>query len=162
MVAINMAREMDLTGQVAADAFALNHFSGVTGMLDFMRGAAMSRNGKAIILIPSIRQNGEASRIVPRLDSSSVVVPRADVFYVVSEFGAVNLHGKNLEDRAIAMISLAHPDHRDELFQNAVDLGYITRNRTFNEASTGVYPVHMEETVVLDNQSGSSFMSCHA
>jgi len=151
MVAINMARGMDLTGQVVADAFALNHFSGVTGMLDFMRGAAMSRNGKAIILIPSTRQNGESSRIVPRLDSSSVVIPRTDVYYVVSEYGAVNLHGKNLEDRAIAMISIAHPDYRDELFQQAVDLGYITKNRTFNEASTGVYPVHMEETVTVEN-----------
>jgi acyl-CoA hydrolase/RimJ/RimL family protein N-acetyltransferase len=152
MVTINMAREMDLTGQVAADAFALNHFSGVTGMLDFMRGAAMSRNGKAIILIPSTRQNAASSRIVPSLDSSSVVIPRADVYYVVSEYGAVNLHGKNLEDRAIAMVSLAHPDFRDELFQQAVDLGYITKNRSFNEASTGVYPVHMEETVQIDNE----------
>jgi len=152
MTAINMAREIDLTGQISADAIALNHFSGVTGMVDFMRGAAMSRNGKAIILIPSTRQDKASSRIVAKLDSSAVVVPRADVYYVVSEFGAVNLYGKNLQDRAIAMISLAHPDHRDELFEQAVELGYITKSRSLNEASIGIYPVHMEETVTVHNE----------
>jgi len=152
MISVNMAREIDITGQVAADAFALNHFSGVTGMLDFMRGSAMSKNGKAIILLPSTRQNGLSSRIVGKLDSSAVVVPRADVYYVVSEYGAVNLYGKNLQDRAIAMISIAHPNFRDELFQKAIEMGYITQNRSLKEALHGIYPVHMEETVLIDSQ----------
>ncbi|MBF0450276.1 MAG: GNAT family N-acetyltransferase [Candidatus Magnetomorum sp.] len=152
MIAVNMAREIDLTGQVVADAFALNHFSGVTGMVDFMRGAAMSKSGKAIILLPSTRQDGLSSRIVGKLDSAAVVVPRADVYYVVSEYGAVNLYGKNLQDRAIAMISIAHPDYRDELFQKAIEMGYITRNRSLKEALHGVYPVHMEETVTFGNE----------
>jgi len=151
MIAVNMAREVDLTGQVAADAFALNHFSGITGMLDFMRGAAMSKNGKAIILLPSTRQTSSTSRIVAKLDSAAVVVPRADVYYVVSEYGSVNLHGKNLQDRAIAMISIAHPDYREELFQQAIDMGYINPNRSLKESEYGVYPVHMEERIVFDN-----------
>ncbi|KPA10872.1 4-hydroxybutyrate coenzyme A transferase [Candidatus Magnetomorum sp. HK-1] len=151
MVTVNMAREVDLTGQVASDAFALNHFSGVTGMLDFMRGAAMAKNGKAIIILPSTRQNSLSSRIVAKLDSSAVVVPRVDVYYIASEYGAVNLHGKNLQDRAIAMISIAHPEHRESLFQQAIDMGYITPNRSLKESQYGIYPVHMEETVLIDD-----------
>jgi acyl-CoA hydrolase len=113
MVSLNVATLMDLTGQVAVDALPHNHFSGVTGMLDFVRGSAQSAKGKSILMIPSTSRDGKTSRIVPTLGDTPVVVPRSDVYYVVSEFGVVNLYGKSLQERAMAMISLAHPDFRD-------------------------------------------------
>jgi acyl-CoA hydrolase len=115
MVAINFARTIDLTGQVYADALPQNHFSGVTGMLDFVMGATMSAAGKSIIVIPARSIDGRTSRIIFKADVGSIVIPKGYVSYVVSEFGSVNLFGKNIEERAMAMISLAHPDFRDEL-----------------------------------------------
>ena len=109
MVSINIAMAMDLTGQVAADALAYNHFSGVTGMLDFIRGASRSDGGKSILLLTSTTVDGKKSRIVPMLSDTDIVVPRGDVKYVVTEYGAVNLFGKSLQERAMAMISIAHP-----------------------------------------------------
>lgn len=146
MVAVNVAMGIDLTGQVAAEVMPQNHYSGVTGLLDFVRGASQSVGGKSIILIPSIRARKKTSRIVAELDSGSVVVPRSDVTYVVSEFGAVNLFGKNLQERAMAMISLAHPDFRDELLEEAKDRGLMGRKRSLNEFVNGIYPAKMEET----------------
>jgi len=130
MVAINFARTMDLSGQVYADALPQNHFSGVTGMFDFILGASMCPGGKSIIVIPARSIDGKTSRIIPRADRGSVVIPKGYVSYVVSEFGMVNLLGKNIEERAMAMISLAHPDFRDELFHNAQEAGWIDRHRT--------------------------------
>jgi acyl-CoA hydrolase/GNAT superfamily N-acetyltransferase len=152
MVAVNFARTMDLTGQVYADALPQNHFSGVTGMLDFFMGAAMSPGGKSIIVIPARSIDDKSSRIIPKTDLGSIAVPKGYVSYVVSEFGMVNLLGKNIEERAMAMISLAHPDFRDELFHYAQEAGLIDRNRTLNESLFGVYPVRMEEKRVYDGQ----------
>jgi RimJ/RimL family protein N-acetyltransferase len=146
MVAINFARTMDLTGQVYADALPQNHFSGVTGMLDFVMGANLSPAGKSIIVIPARSIDGKDSRIIPRTEVGTIVIPKGYVSYVVSEFGAVNLFGKNVQERAMAMISLAHPDFRDELFQQAQEDGLIDRSRTLNESIFGVYPARMEET----------------
>ena len=145
MVAINFARTMDLTGQVYADALPQNHFSGVTGMLDFVMGATMSPAGKSIIVVPATSIDGQTSRIIFRADVGSIVIPKGYVSYVVSEFGTVNLFGKNIEERAMAMISLAHPDFRDELFHDAQESGLIDRHRTLNESLFGVYPARMEE-----------------
>jgi RimJ/RimL family protein N-acetyltransferase len=153
MVAINFARTMDLSGQVYADALPQNHFSGVTGMFDFILGTSMSPGGKSIIVIPARSIDGDTSRIIPKADGGSIVIPKGYVSYVVSEFGMVNLLGKNIEERAMAMISLAHPDFRDELFHNAQEAGWIDRNRTLNESLFGVYPARMEETRVYDGQS---------
>lgn len=151
MISINMASYMDLTGQVAVDARPENYFSGVTGMLDFIRGAAMAHSGKSILIVPSTTRNGKASRIVPNLEKNmAVVVPRSDVYYVVSEYGVVNLFGKSLEDRAIAMISLAHPDFRDQLFSEAQELGLIGRDRTLKQAIHAVYPIKVEERLTID------------
>ena len=151
MVSLNTASYMDLTGQVAADAKPENYFSGVTGMLDFIRGAAMAEHGKSILIIPSTSQDGKSSRIVPILEQNmAVVVPRSDVYYVVSEYGVVNLYGKSLEDRAIGMISLAHPDFRDGLFSNAQQLGLIGKDRTLKESVHAVYPLKVEERMRLD------------
>ena len=153
MVAMNVAMSIDLSGQVAADALPYNHFSGVTGMLDFLRGAVQSPGGKSIMMLPSTALKGQKSRIVPRLDDVAVVVPRGDVHHVVTEFGMVNLFGKSLQERALAMISIAHPDFRDELFQKAKDIGLLSKERTLSESIHGVYPIHLEETVQIDNEA---------
>ncbi|MBT7891129.1 MAG: acetyl-CoA hydrolase/transferase family protein, partial [Deltaproteobacteria bacterium] len=133
MLAVNVAKAIDLTGHVAAEVMPQNHYSGVTGLLDFVRGASSSPGGKSIIIIPATRHQGQTSRILAELESGSVVVPRSDVSYVVSEFGAVNLFGKNLQERAMAMISLAHPDFRDELLQQAKEQGLMGKKRTLTE-----------------------------
>jgi len=152
MVSINVAMSMDLTGQVAADALPINYFSGVTGMLDFMRGSAQAEGGKSILMIPSTTQHGKISRIVPLLADTAVVVPRGDVHYVVSEFGAVNLFGKSYQERAMAMISIAHPDFRNELFYEAKKMGLLGPDRTLKESIHGVYPVKLEEIREIDGE----------
>lgn len=152
MTSINVVSVMDLTGQVAVDAASQSHFAGVTGMLDFVRGAAQSPGGKSILLIPSTSLSGKTSRIVPMLENLPVVVPRSDVYYVVSEYGAVNLFGKSIQERAIAMISLAHPNFRDELFYNAKKLGLIGPERSLKESIHAVYPVKWEENIEIDGK----------
>ena len=115
VTAINSAIEVDLTGQVCADSIGDQIYSGVGGQMDFMRGAAQSEGGKPIIALPSTTKRGE-TRIVSTLKSGAgVVTTRAHVHYVVTEFGAANLHGKNLRQRARAMIAIAHPAHREAL-----------------------------------------------
>ncbi len=152
MVSMNVAMSIDLTGQVAADALPYNHFSGVTGMLDFLRGAVQSPGGKSIMMLPATAIKGTKSRIVPQLDDEAVVVPRGDVQHVVTEYGVVNLFGKSLQERAMAMISIAHPAFRDELFHAAKKMGLLSSERTLNESIHGVYPIHLEETVDIGNQ----------
>jgi acyl-CoA hydrolase/RimJ/RimL family protein N-acetyltransferase len=152
MVAVNFARTMDLGGQVYADALPQNHFSGVTGMLDFVIGAGMSPGGKSIIVIPARSIDGQTSRINMNTNEGSIVIPKGYVSYVVSEFGMVNLLGKNIEERAMAMISLAHPDFRNELFNSAQAAGLIDRNRTLSESLFGIYPARMEETREFNGQ----------
>jgi len=149
MVSLNLATVMDLTGQVAVDALPHNNFSGVTGMLDFVRGSALSKRGKSILMIPSTSRDGRTSHIVPVLEDRAVVVPRSDVHYVVSEFGVVNLFGKSIQERATAMISLAHPDFRDELFYRAKKLGLIDMVRNLTESIHAVYPLKYEEAITI-------------
>ena len=152
MTSICVARTIDLTGQVLADALPQNHFSGVTGMLDFVMGAYMARGGRSIILVPALSREGHKSRIITKLETGSVVIPRGYVSYVVSEFGVVNLFGKNMEERAMAMISLAHPDHREVLFNQAKEEGLIDRRRTLKESLFGIYPQRMEESRLYDGR----------
>lgn len=153
VVTINMVMEMDLTGQAAVDALPHNYFAGVSSMLDFMRGAAACPDGKSILLVPSTSIDGKISRIVPEIKSGGVVVPRTDVSYVVSEYGAVNLFGKNLQERATAMISLAHPDFRNELFEQAKEFGLMPRSRRLSESLRSVYPAGLEEMRKIDGRS---------
>ena len=121
MVSINSATEVDLTGQVCADSIGCRIFSGTGGQLDFVRGAKMSEGGKAIIALAS-RTNKGTSKIVPTLKpGAGVVTPRADVQWVVTEFGAVNLYGKSLQERAKLLISIAHPDDREMLERAAFE-----------------------------------------
>ncbi len=153
MVSMNVARTMDLTGQVAAEASASTRFAGVSGIPDFVRGARRSPGGKSIIMIFSTCETPEGieSNIKPTIDRI-VVVPRGDVHYVVSEYGAVNLFGKSLQERAIAMISIAHPDFREELFAAAKEQGLIGSERTLGEAVRAVYPVKLEETILVNGE----------
>lgn len=116
VVAINSALEVDLTGQVCADSLGHTIYSGIGGQLDFIRGAALSRGGKPIIALPSTAARGTISRIVPELKpGSGVVTTRGHVHWVVTEYGAVNLHGMTLRERSRALISIAHPEFRSEL-----------------------------------------------
>ena len=115
MVAINSAIEIDITGQVCADSIGTKHFSGVGGQMDFIRGASLSEGGKAIIAMNSETAKG-VSKITPFLkEGAGVVTTRAHVHYVVTEFGIAHLYGKNLRQRAHALIEIAHPNHREAL-----------------------------------------------
>jgi len=115
VTAINSAIEIDLTGQVCADSIGMYQYSGVGGQMDFIRGASLSEGGKPIIAMPSITNKG-VSKITPFLkEGASVTTTRAHVHYVVTEYGVVNLFGKGLEQRAKALISIAHPNHREAL-----------------------------------------------
>ena len=152
MVSMNVPMAMDLTGQVAADALFYNHFSGITGMLDFIRGTTWSEGGKSILMLTSTSVDGKKSRIVPMLNDTAIVVPRGDVHYVVTEYGAVNLFGKSLQERAMAMISIAHPDFREELFFEARKMGLLGAERTLSESMQGVYPIKLEEAREIDGE----------
>ena len=115
VVAINSAIEVDITGQVCADSIGTYQYSGIGGQMDFMRGAALSDGGKPIIAIPSVTNKG-ISRIVPHLnEGAGVVTTRGHIHYVATEYGVVNLYAKNLEQRAVLLTSIAHPDHRETL-----------------------------------------------
>ena len=152
MVSMNVGMAVDLTGQVAADALPFNYFSGITGMLDFIRGSAFSKGGKSFILMTSTTASGKKSRIVPTLTDTAVVVPRSDVNYVATEYGVVNLFGKNIQERAVALISIAHPDFREQLFENAKKMNLLGRERTVKDALQAVYPMKIEQTIEISGQ----------
>ncbi|WP_266206110.1 acetyl-CoA hydrolase/transferase family protein [Pontibacter kalidii] len=126
VTAINSAIEIDLTGQVVADTIGKYQFSGIGGQMDFIRGAALSEGGKPIIALPSVTNKG-ISRITPLInEGAAVTTTRAHVHYVVTEYGVAYLYGKNLRQRAKALINIAHPDHRERLEKEAVErYGYI-------------------------------------
>jgi len=121
VTSINSAIEVDLTGQVCADSIGTKHFSGVGGQIDFFRGASLSKGGKPILAMPSVTEKG-ISKIVPTLKvGAGVVTTRASIHWLVTEYGAVNLYGKSLQQRAKAIISVAHPDHREALDRAAFE-----------------------------------------
>jgi acyl-CoA hydrolase/RimJ/RimL family protein N-acetyltransferase len=126
MVAVNTALEIDLTGQVCSDSFGTQFISGIGGQADFIRGANRSPKGTSIIALPSTAKSGSVSRIVAQLTpGAGVVTPRGDVQYVVTEYGTAYLHGKNVQDRTMSLISIAHPDYRPELLKKAIEYGYV-------------------------------------
>ncbi|MFO7835139.1 MAG: GNAT family N-acetyltransferase [Candidatus Thorarchaeota archaeon] len=126
MVAINSALEIDLTGQVCADSIGHEFYSGIGGQVDFIRGAARSPNGRAIICMPSTAKSGKVSRIVPRLsEGAGVVTTRGDVDYVVTEYGLATLHGKTIRERVLSLIAIAHPDYRNDLLETAKKMQYV-------------------------------------
>lgn len=153
MVSLNVAMGIDLTGQVACDALPHNLLSGVTGVMDFVRGSQQSAGGKSVIMLPSTTLDGSSSRIVPMLENTAVVIPRGDVQLVATEYGVVNLFGRSLQERAMALISIAHPDFRDALFESAKDLRLLGPERTMRQSfHHGVYPVQLEQTRDYDGQ----------
>jgi len=126
LVSINSARQIDLTGQVNASTEGRSFYSGFGETIDFMRGAAFSEGGKPIIIIPSTSRDGKKSRIVSHLDEGAgVMLSRGDVYYVVTEWGVAYLHGKTVRERVIELISIAHPDFRQSLLEDAKKLNYI-------------------------------------
>ncbi len=151
MVSINTAISVDLTGQIAADAFSFNYFSGITGMYEFNKGALMAKDGKAIIILSATNPSKTTSRIVPFLENNAVIIPRTDVHYVATEFGVVNLFGKNFSERAKAMISIAHPDFREELFEKAKEQRLIDEKKTLKQSMKSIYPVSIEEEETINN-----------
>jgi 4-hydroxybutyrate CoA-transferase len=119
-IAINLAIEVDFTGQVCADSIGFDIYGGIGGQVDFVRGAARSRGGKPIIALPSTARNETISRIVPHLKlGAGVVTTRGDVHYIVTEYGAAYLHGKTIRERCRALIKIAHPKFREELESHA-------------------------------------------
>ncbi len=122
VTAINSAVEIDITGQVCADSIGCNIISGVGGQMDFMRGASLSEGGKPIIALSSVTEKG-ISKIVPFLkEGAGVVTTRAHVHYVITENGIADLYGKNIAQRAKALISIAHPSHREALERKSFEL----------------------------------------
>jgi acyl-CoA hydrolase len=121
VVAINSAIEIDITGQVCSDSIGTYQFSGVGGQMDFIRGASLSEGGKPIIALSSVTKKGD-SKIVPFLkQGAGVVSTRAHVHYVVTEYGTAYLYGKNLHQRALSLMKIAHPDHREELEKEIIN-----------------------------------------
>jgi acyl-CoA hydrolase len=119
VTAINSAIEIDLTGQVCADTIGNRQYSGVGGQMDFIRGASLSQGGKPIFAMPAATANG-ISKITPYLkEGAGITTTRAHVHYVVTEYGVTNLFGKNLKQRAQALISIAHPQFREQLEREA-------------------------------------------
>ncbi len=162
MVAINMALEVDLTGQVCSDSEDGYFYSGIGGQVDFNRGAAKSKGGRAIITIPSTTSSGK-SRIVTSLRSGSgVVVSRGTAHYVVSEYGVAYLHGKSVQDRTLALISIAHPDHREKLLQEAIEAKYIRQEFGDVRDKFVVAPQDfMKTTYLLDDGTQVNFRAIH-
>ncbi|MCS6903026.1 MAG: GNAT family N-acetyltransferase [Candidatus Bipolaricaulota bacterium] len=145
MVAINSALEIDLTGQASAESLGRTFFSGIGGQADFMRGAVLARNGKTILALPSTANNATVSRIVPLLqEGAGATLNRGDVHYVVTEYGIAYLHGKNIRERAMALIAIAHPDFRPQLIEEAKKLHLIYKDQAFIPGKRGEYPEELE------------------
>jgi len=126
MIAVNSALAVDLTGQVAADTVLGRFFSGIGGQVDFIRGAARSKGGKPIIALPSTAKDGSVSRIQAALEQGAgIVTSRGDVHYIVTEYGVADLWGKNVRERATALIEISHPDFRGELLAAAKQRRYV-------------------------------------
>jgi acyl-CoA hydrolase len=145
MVGINVGLEIDLTGQVCADSLGYQFYSGIGGQVDFIRGAARSRGGKAIIAMPSTAKNDQVSRIVPHLtEGAGVVTTRGDVHYVVTEYGIAYLHGKSIRDRVLELINIAHPKFRKQLIQFAKTQKYIYEDQIELAWDQVAYPEDLE------------------
>jgi len=161
-VAINVALEIDLTGQVCADSLGTRFYSGIGGQVDFNRGAARSKGGKAIIALPATAKNGTISRLVTRLSpGAGVVTTRGDVHYVVTEHGVAYLHGKSVQDRAIALISIADPKFRAQLLKEAIEAKYVRSDMADFEKNMTVGPLEFKTKYIVDDGTLINFRSIH-
>ncbi len=154
MVAINSALEVDLSGQATAESIGTFLYSGVGGQPDFMRNAVKSIDGTSILAIRSTSNDGRHSRIVPYLSpGAGTTLTRGDIHYVVTEYGIAYLHAKNLRERALSLIRIAHPAFRQELFDKAKELGYIYKDQEFVPGKKGEYPEHLESYKTMKNEN---------
>ncbi|MCL4536795.1 MAG: GNAT family N-acetyltransferase [Nitrospirae bacterium] len=145
MTAINSALEIDLTGQATAESLGRIFYSGIGGQADFMRGAVLSQGGKTILALQSTAEDEEVSRIVPNLkEGAGVTLTRGDIHYVVTEYGIAYLHGKNIRERAMALIAIAHPKFRPWLIEEARNLNLIYKDQEFIPGEKGEYPEYLE------------------
>ncbi|HDS45263.1 MAG TPA: GNAT family N-acetyltransferase [Methanomicrobia archaeon] len=145
MTAINTALEIDLTGQATAESLGKRFYSGIGGQADFMRGAVLAKHGKAILAIPATAEGGTISRIVPFLkEGAGVTLNRGDVQYVVTEYGIAYLHGKNIRERAMELIAVAHPQFQPWLIEEARKLNLIYSDQAFIPGVRGEYPAELE------------------
>ncbi|MBS3734566.1 MAG: GNAT family N-acetyltransferase [Phycisphaerae bacterium] len=150
MVGINVGLEVDLTGQVCSDSLGYKFYSGIGGQVDFIRGAARSREGKAIIAMPSTARGGKVSRIVSHLtEGAGVVTTRGDVHYVVTEYGIAYLHGKSIRQRCLELIDIAHPKFRNELIQAAKEQNYLHEDQIEPDWDRMHYPEQLERNETL-------------
>jgi acyl-CoA hydrolase/GNAT superfamily N-acetyltransferase len=158
MVAINVALEIDMTGQVCSDSIGYDFYSGIGGQVDFNRGAARAKNGKAIITLPSTAKNGTISRIVPKLtEGAGVVTTRGDVHYVVTEFGIAYMFGKSIRERVLALAEIAHPDFRNEILREAKAKNYIYSDQKELPPKEAKYPKEFERKVPLKDGTALLF-----
>jgi len=145
MTAINSALQVDLTGQATAESLGRKFYSGIGGQADFMRGAVLAPGGKTILAIQSTAENGEVSRLVPFLaEGAGVTLIRGDIHYLVTEYGIAYLHGKNIRERAMDIIAIAHPKFRPWLIEEAKKNGLIYRDQAFIPGKKGEYPENLE------------------
>jgi acyl-CoA hydrolase/GNAT superfamily N-acetyltransferase len=145
MTAINSALQIDLTGQATAESIGTMFYSGIGGQADFMRGAVLAPGGKTILALPSTAGDGEVSRILPSIqEGAGVTLTRGDVHYVVTEYGIAYLHGKNIRERAMELISIAHPKFRPSLVKEAKKLNLIYADQAFIPGERGEYPEELE------------------
>ncbi|MFC1550648.1 GNAT family N-acetyltransferase [Candidatus Neomarinimicrobiota bacterium] len=145
MTAINSALEIDLTGQASAESLGHVFYSGIGGQADFMRGAVLAQNGKTILTIPSTAENSKISRIVPFLkEGAGVTLNRGDIYYVVTEYGIAYLHGKNIRERAMELIAIAHPKFRPALIEEAKKRNLIYKDQAYIAGKGGEYPEDLE------------------
>ncbi len=162
MVAVNTALEIDLTGQVCADSLGGKFYSGVGGQVDFNRGAAKSPGGKAIIALPSTAVAGTVSRIVTRLSpGAGVVTTRAGVNYVVTEYGVAYLHGKSIQERAMALICIAHPKFRAQLLREAIEAKFLSAELADKEGRLIVGPKETRTTHLLNDGTQIIYRPIH-
>jgi len=144
-VAVNSALQIDLTGQSTAESLGKSFYSGMGGQPSFMRGAVLSPRGRSILVMPSTANHDTISRIVPFLsEGAGVTLNRGDIHYVVTEYGIAYLHGKNIRERAMELISIAHPKFRRDLIQEAKRQNLIYKDQAFVSGKAGEYPKEME------------------
>jgi len=151
MTAINSALEIDLTGQATVESIGDTFYSGIGGLADFMRGAALAPQGKSILALPATARGGTVSRIVPYLkQGAGVSLNHGDIHYVVTEYGIAYLHGKNIRERTMALISIAHPQFRAWLMDAAKERKLVFPDQTIFSGKKGEYPEEMEMNRVTE------------
>jgi len=145
IAAINSALEIDLTGQATAESIGRVFYSGIGGQADFMRGAFLAQNGKAILALPSTAAGDSISRITPALkEGAGTTLIRGDIHYVVTEYGIAYIHGKTIRERAMDLIAIAHPKFRPRLVEEAKKMGLIYQDQVFIPGEKGRYPEELE------------------